>query len=202
MLLRLFYITILLYLPALAVVTAASAPAVTRLQYEVYQDGKRVGNIVASCSTQGETASYEVETRMDVKVVFTQRVRYNSTAVYRRGQLQNSSAVSYLNDKVYQSCHTTLNNGRYDIRREKGNTTLRRNVTYSGVLLYFREPGETSVVFSEMTGQDNSMRRNADGSYTLTDSKSKKQNRYWYKGGILERAMLNSIVDIEVRRVH
>lgn len=177
--------------------------SVHRLHYRIINDGKVIGEIHASRSVHGDQVIYDVETKMDVKVLISQRIAYTSRAVYENGILQSSSSKSYLNDKLHQFCITTLKGNRYAIKIDKYERSLARYVNYSGVLLYFKEPLNVSLVYSEMSGQDNKIRKATYGQYILTNTKSKKENRYWYKGGILERAMINhTLIDLEIQRVN
>jgi hypothetical protein len=198
MLHTLFYITLFFFLPA---PPPSPLAGTTKLQYIVIQDDKKIGTIDAVANAHGDVVIYDVDMKMNPKILFTQRVKYSSRAVYKHGQLQNSSAASYVNDKQHHTCATTWKGNRYDIRREKDAFSLKRAIAYSGVMLYFREPAGVATVYSEMSGQDNSIRRSGDR-YILTDSRTKKQNQYWYKAGILDHASLNhALVDIQIKRV-
>lgn len=174
----------------------------SQLHYRLIHDGKQVGEIAATRTVAGKSTTYNVETSLEVRFVLSQKVRYTSKAVYVDGQLQGSSSRSFLNDKLHHNCVTNWKTNHYEIVRDKEVTRINRQIAYSGVILYFREPGSNSLVYSEMSGYDNKMRRTAEGQYTLTDSKSRKQNRYWYKGGILDHATINhALYDLEVQRI-
>jgi len=178
-------------------------PALTKLRYKVLKDGKAIGEIKASQIIQGGQIVYEVQTEMNVKVVLSQRISYTSKAVYEDGVLQHANSKSYFNDKLHSTCITTLKGNRYWVTTDKDEFYVNRTITYSGVMLYFREPGSTTTVYSEMSGQDNTMRKTGNGQYVLTNSKSKKQNRYWYRGGILDHASINhTLLDLEIQRVN
>lgn len=180
----------------------ATCLAVT-LRYKVYKGGKEIGQIRAVKSVQGEKTTYVVETQMTVRVLLNQNIFYTSTAVYANGVLQQSEARSILNNKQHHSCSSILRDSRYIIKQNGEELVLNRLVRYSGVLLYFKEPGNNTMVFSEMYGADNTMRKAAAGHYILTDNKSKRQNVYWYKGGILDHAAINhSMMDLTIQRVN
>jgi len=69
-------------------------------------------------------------------------------------------------------------------------------------MLYFKEAGNIKLIYSEMSGVDNTMSKTGEGQYILTNNKNKKQNKYWYRNGILERALINhSVIDIEIKRI-
>ncbi|RYZ51175.1 MAG: hypothetical protein EOP49_12310 [Sphingobacteriales bacterium] len=176
---------------------------VANLRYLIYQDGKEIGEIKASRWNRDKQTHFEVKTSLNIRMLGSQKVTYSSHAVYQNAHLLQSVARSYLNDKLHHNCQVTLKSNRYEIKRDKNLSYLGRQIGYSGVMLYFKEPNGISQVFSEMTGQDNMMKRTGDGQYTMTDSKSKKQNRYVYRNGQLEKAYINhSFFDLEVRRVN
>jgi hypothetical protein len=178
-------------------------PAVYTLKYKIKHDGKDIGDVKATRLIQDGKITYEVQTNMNIRLLGSQKVAYYSKAVYQNGILHSSIARSYLNDKQHQSCVTTLKNRYYEVKKDKDTRTFTRAVNYSGSLLYFAEPTGHQLVYSEMSGQDNGLKKAGEGYYVLTDAKSKKQNKYWYRGGVLEKAAIkHTFIDIEVHRVH
>lgn len=181
----------------------AEVSAVSKLRYKITKDGKEIGYIKAERITEGENLIYEVETKMTIKVVLNQNVNYTSRAVYRGSTLQSSLSKSYVNGKLHQTCKTVFKNGRYFIKTNNNDAVIARDISYSGVMLYFQEPGSAALVYSEMSGYDNKVKKVGDATYILTNSKSGKQNHYWYKGGILDRATIDHLLaDLEIQRVN
>lgn len=179
------------------------APAVRKLHYIITQKGKQIGDVYAVRTIHDEHITYDVETHMVIKLLVTQKVDYTSTAEYRDGILISSHSKSYVNGKLHNTCVTSWKGGRYEIKKDNEISQLSREVPYSGVMLYFKEPGNNNLVYSEMSGHDNAMRKTGDGTYTLTDLKTRKENRYRYQGGILDHAFLNHVlIDIELQRVN
>jgi hypothetical protein len=195
-----FYILTLLLLSSFS---PPEAPAVSHLTYSILRDGKVVGKIKASRTIQGSKTYYEVETHMEIKVIVTQNIDYSSKAFYEDGILQSSVSKSYLNQKLHNTCTTVLRGNRYEVKNDNAVSYIKKPVYYSGVMLYFKEPGTTNLVYSEMSGQENYMRKKAAGQYILTNSKSKNENRYYYKNSFLERAYIDhSMIDLEIQRVN
>lgn len=195
---------VLIFLAILLGAFAPPNPAINVLKYKVKQDGKDIGDVKATRVIQDGKVIYEVQTNINIKMLGTQKISYYSKATYQNGVLLNSVARSYLNNREHHSCFTTLKNNRYyEVKREDQTRTLQRVVKYSGSALYFSEPSGIQLVFSEMSGQDNLVRKAGEGHYLLSDAKSKKQNRYWYRGGILEKAAIkHSFVDLEIQRIN
>lgn len=175
------------------------------LRYGLYKDGREVGEIKTKKYEKDGQVIYEVQTSMTIKVLMTQKIEYSSTSSFHNGILIKSIAKSFFNEKEHHYCITKLAAGhnKYEITQEDGTRFLSGNITYCGSMLYFQEPGNQSKVYSEMAGQINTVRNIKDGHYVMTDSKSRKQNNYWYKDGILEKASIrHTLLELEVRRKH
>lgn len=177
--------------------------SVKKIIYTITQKGKPIGSIKAVKTTKGDEVDYDVETMMDVKVLLTQHIKYHSAVRYKAGKLLNSLSKSYVNGKLHQTCNVTRSNEQYHVQTDKQTNIIDNEITYSGTMLYFIEPKNINTVFSEMTGQVNTIKKATDANFILTDAKSKKQNYYWYKNGILDKAHLShALVDIEIKRTN
>lgn len=197
------YLLLILIIPCFASFAPPSETQVHKLHYAILQDGKRIGEIKASRTLQDNQIFYDVATQMTVKIVMKQDIKYNSYVSYQNGILNKSVSKSYLNGKLHSTCNTLWKGNKYEIRKDKDASSLSRQITYSGVMLYFKEPHSVSLIYSEMNGVDNRINKVSDHQYLLTDSKSKKVNRYWYKNGILDHAYINhTLMDIEVQRIN
>lgn len=174
-----------------------------KINYIITQKGKTIGHVRATKQTINDEVEYDVETAMDVKILLTQHIKYQSTVKYKDGVLQNSTSKAFVNGKLHQTCIVTRKDGQYKVISDKQTSIINDDITYSGVLLYFAEPKNTTTVFSEMTGQVNAVKKTGEANFVLTDAKSHKQNYYWYKNGMLDRAYLNhALVDIQIKRTN
>lgn len=182
---------------------APESNTIRTLKYKILKEGKPIGEVIAVRTLSGDEAEYDVETHMNLKLIINQKVDYTSKASFRNGILQNSVSRAFLNDRPHQSCTTKLRTGGYQVLLDHQEYFLKRQVSYSGTMLYFKEPSNVTLVYSEMSGQDNKMTHQGEGYYVLTNSRNRKQNQYWYKSGILDHAAINSsLVDIEIQRVY
>ena len=195
--------SIFILLPFLVIISSFSPPETipAKLRFKVLKNDKEIGWINATKTISGNQILYEVETELEIKLVFTQKVVYSSKALYVNNFLQKSVSKSFVNKKLQHHCVTLWKGNHYEIKRDHDIERLDRKVFYSGIMLYFKEPGDEHLVYSEMAGQDNFMAK-GDGVYLLTDGKSKRKNSYWYKGGLLHKAFIDhSLVDFEIIRV-
>jgi hypothetical protein len=185
-------------------------PAITKLHYILKQEGRKVGDIYATRSGEETQQTYDVETKMQVKILVKQDISYSSKAVFSGGILQNSIARSYINQKLHHSVTTTWKGSLYEIlvtkkekEKEKDTDVLKRKVSYSGTMLYFKEPVAVGRIYSEMSGQDNLLQKTGEHEYTLTDVKTNKKNKYWYRNGVLDHAFINhTLIDLELRKAN
>ena len=173
-----------------------------KMEFAVYQEYKRIGTITARKTTEEDISVYEVETRLSFRLLMPQRLVYTSRAVYKGSVLQSSTAKSWLNDKLHHSCTTSRKGDGYEVQNDKEQSHHAGKISYSGVLLYFFEPKTVSKVFSEMTGQMNSLHAQGSGKYELVDSKSKRKQTYIYQNGHLQQAILTHVLlDLSVKRI-
>lgn len=179
------------------------APAVLNLKYILLHNGKQIGEVKARRVTQDNQVVFETSTKMTIKVILNQDINYNTYAMFQNGIMVSSKSKSYFNDKLYHTCTTQWKGKSYEIVKDNNKSSLGRQITYCGGMLYFQEPAGVSLAYSELAGVDNKIGKIGEHVYTLTDAKSKKVNKYWYKGGILDRAYINhTVLDVEVQRVN
>lgn len=171
------------------------------LTYRILHRGKVVGTINATRSYSGQQIIYEVISEMAIRIVMMQDISWRMNVVYQNGILLHSHAFCVANEKVQQDCKTTKTKDGYRIIRNRQEESLGQPIFYSGVLLYFKEPSETSYVYSELNGLVNTVKRLGPGHYQLTDRKTNKQNQYWYRNGILHRAELHhTLIELTIER--
>jgi hypothetical protein len=179
------------------------APAVLSLRYILLHNGKQIGEVKAKRVTHDNQVTYETETKMTIKVILNQDINYNTYALFQNGIMVSARSKSFFNDKLHHTCNTQWKGKYYEIITDNDKSTLSRQIAYCGAMLYFKEPAGVSLAYSELAGVDNKIARIGDHIYTLTDAKSRKKNKYWYKGGILDRAYINhTVLDVEVQRVN
>jgi hypothetical protein len=174
-----------------------------QLRYHLYSKNEKVGEIIARKTVSGNTVRYETSTTMTIRIVFKQDFDYRVVTTFRDGALLESIGNSNLNKKPHSSCKTQWTRGKYEIIKDEGLLEINRQITYTGSMLYFQEPPVSGTVFSELNGHENKIRVIASHQYLLTDARTKKENRYYYKNGILETANIDhALVSLELRRVH
>ena len=170
-------------------------------KYRLKVFGMNIGEYTVSQKTVNDDIQIEAITDVEVKIVFTYRVKYIQKSIYRDGCL-------------FSSCVQTIKNGEKnsDMRLEKhadtyliienGDTTVVHNkITYSGSLLYFNEPIKISSIFKERTGEKEPITCIADHKYVITNKNESKKNEYEYKDGVLVRAkLIHSLATIYLER--
>ncbi len=176
-------------------------PAPQQLHYLLYSKrNERVGEIKCSKTYDGNQVIYEAETHIELKVIAKQELNYHVKAIYKNGILVSCTGDSYFNSRPHSKCKANWTGNRYEIKKDSTSTVINRAINYSGAVLYFQEPPVNGSFFSEINGYESNIMKTAENAYTMTDSKTRKQNKYVYKGGILQSAFIdNAVLDIIVQ---
>lgn len=159
-------------------------------KYRIQVMGMDIGRYVVNQQTKESEIRIEAITDVEVKLIFTYRVKYIQNSLYRNGQLWSSHVQTIKNGKVNSDVWLEKQGGIYHLKKDGESAYIHDRITYSGSLLYFNEPKEVSYLYKERSGEKQPLKRTADHTYILTDEKNKKTNEYEYEEGTLVRAAL------------
>ena len=158
------------------------------INFQVSYKGKVIGVVKAVEQTTGSNAHKELKTTTHTKVlIVTLHVESEIDALYENGSLVNGVAYRQAN-RGSENIHSTITkvaDKKYQVLRNKKLTTLEgKRIDYCVVDLYFREPKNRLLVFSNMYGEFVKIKLIAEGKYKVT-SPDKKVSIYSYKNGKL-----------------
>ncbi|MGV8093017.1 MAG: DUF6134 family protein [Mangrovibacterium sp.] len=159
-------------------------------KYHIRVLGMNIGEFTVNQKTVDKDISIQAITDVEVKIIFTYRVKYIQQSLYRQGSLWNSQVQTIKNGKVNSDIRLEKQGETYLLINDGDTTLIHDNITYSGSLLYFNEPKQVSYLYKERTGEKKPVKRIADHTYVITNEKDSKTNEYEYKDGILVRAAL------------
>lgn len=159
-------------------------------KYRIQVLGMNVGQYTVNQKTTEDKIVIEAITDVEVKIIFTYRIKYVQKSLYRNGQLWNSHVQTIKNGKVNSDVWLEKQGGGYLLKKDGESVYIDDDITYSGSLLYFNEPTQVSYLYKERSGEKQALKRIADHTYILTDGKDKKTNEYEYEEGMLVRADL------------
>jgi hypothetical protein len=171
-------------------------------KYRIRVLGMNIGEFTVNQKTEDGDISVEAITDVEVKIIFTYRVKYIQQSLYKDGNLWNSHVKTIKNGKVHSDIQLKKQGETYLLTSERDSVTIHDSITYSGSLLYFNEPKQVSYLYKERNGEKNHIKCIAEHTYALMDGKNKKANEYEYKNGILNRAaLIHPIATIYMERL-
>ena len=184
----------------LLVFKLATAQAFERsAKYQIRVWGMNIGEFTVSQKTQGEDMSIEAITDVEVKMIFTYRVKYIQQSLYRHGTLWNSHVETLKNGKINSDTRLEKQGENYLLTQNGDSALIHGNITYSGSLLYFHEPVQIKYIYKERTGDKNSFKSLDDHTYAIVDEKDIKTNVYKYENGVLVSAeLIHSLATIHM----
>lgn len=160
-------------------------------KYRLRVLGMNIGEFTVSQKMVDGDMRIEAITDVEVKIIFTYRVRYIQNSLYREGILWSSHVQTIKNGKLNSDMRLEKKNETSYLLVEDGDTALvHGNIDYSGSLLYFNEPKQVPYLYNERSGEKKSLKAVADHTYVIIEGKDKKTNEYEYEEGVLARALL------------
>jgi hypothetical protein len=159
-------------------------------KYHIRVLGMNIGEFTVNQKTMDKDISIQAITDVEVKIIFTYKVKYIQQSLYRQGSLWNSRVQTIKNGKVNSDIRLEKQGETYLLINDGDTTLIRDNITYSGSLLYFNEPSQVSYIYKERSGEKKPIKCIADHTYRITNGKDSRTNEYEYKDGMLVRAAL------------
>lgn len=150
-------------------------------KYEVKSSDKRVGQVVAERSIEGEIEQYTVNSDVTMSMLISINVSYKVQATFKKGILISSSATIYLNGSVQDNVDVERKDDHYEVKVNGHITRIYQHITASSASLFFKKPTGIKMVFSETSGYLKPLTETADGKFKLRDpEKESTLNTYTY----------------------
>lgn len=186
-----------------------SANAQTYLRnYKVESSDELVGKISATRSVEGDYIQYEVNSHVEMTILFKVEVDYKLQATYKEGVLVSSSATVYLNGRTQENMNCEREGDHYTLVSDGHTTRIYEDIKWSSAKLYFDKPDDVRKVFSETDGSFKNLSKTADGKYLLKDPQQDANvNTYTYSSEqglhriIIERRLLPTLKVTGAREV-
>ena len=159
-------------------------------RYNVRVLGKDVGTLSVSEKINGSDLHIYAITDVEVKIIFTYRIRYVQNSTYRNGELLRSSLQTYKKGKVNSSTELIRQGNGYLLVEEGDTTFVNTHIKYSGSLLYFHEPSGVSELYYEISGKKKPIAQTHSNTYQVVDPRNGRESIYEYKNGVLQRSAI------------
>ena len=168
------------------------AKAQQKLHYKITSNDMEIGNLTISKTKNNANTIYDVTSDSHFKLFITIDLSYKLNAVYQNNELIFSSVTTYVNGKQHNTATTEKKEDHLYILKNNGHETRSyQSITYSGVLLYFKEPINIKEVYSEFYTAFNPIQKIGTHKYQLTNSENGNTSEYYYLNGILQKASIH-----------
>jgi len=163
------------------------------LTYEIVSGNSHLGELIVTHTENKENQTLKIN--IVSNVVFdlfkTINLKYELNTVFNAGKFYYSSVIIYINGKEHSSTITEQKDEYYTISKNGKSTLYLKNITYSGALLYFKEPIGILKIFSEFDGFEKQVKRLEVNHYQVINSKNGQKSEYYYHEGILQEAIIH-----------
>ena len=175
----------------LAMITSLTGLAQDRIaRYNVRVLGKDVGTLTVNETKNGSDLNIYAVTDVEVKIIFTYRVRYVQNSTYRNGELLKSSLQTYKKGRINSSTELIRHGKGYMLVKDGDTTYVDTHIKYSGSLLYFHEPVGVDNMYYEINGEKKPIAQTRSNTYQIVDPENGRESVYEYENGVLQRTAI------------
>ena len=153
--------------------------------YKVTSAGIYLGNMTVSKTTTNNVVDIKIVSDVKVKLFLSIDLKYRLNCTYKNNILIYSSVTTYVNGSKHSSVITEKKGQSYIITEDGHASKYLKSIYYSGALLYFDEPKNQNILYSEFTVYDKIIKSIGQNSYLVTDKNTGHKSTYNYKNGIL-----------------
>lgn len=190
------------FLILLLIFVSSNAFYEEKASFEVVHRGKSIGVLEAVKEVVYKKTVYTNQTNIDTRIITKIEVNYGYNVTFDRLGLVEASARIKFNGKQRTNAFTERKGEGYTfVRDNEKPEELNQDIKYSTVKLIFEEPKNISNVYAEEHGEFHTIKQIASNTYRKT-SPDGKENTYYYKNGILEKAEIDGgVIKFQIQRV-
>jgi len=164
--------------------------------------GIKIGTLNASHLKINNIDYYSIVSRVEINLMMKIKVHYTTLSSYKDNKLMESTVVSLINGKRYQS-KTLWNGNKYLIncstyKYSYSDSSRTSPIYWSVSKLYFEKPRANSEVFAETYGKINVLTELNPNQFKFEIPKSKQIYKYDKNNSIESVEMINLIKNFEV----
>ena len=160
------------------------------LNYKIILNKNEVGLFIINRIIDNGVVEIQAESRTSLHIFKTIEISYTLESKYKDGFLEFCSINTYVNNQIYSSVNTERTGDKYRINKDGKITEFLDDILYSGSLMYYKEPLTEIKMYSEFNSIVKKINKVEAHKYEIIDMENGNKNIYFYKDGILERALI------------
>lgn len=172
-----------------------------KLQYEIFLMGKKIGDVSLSKSHGEHGERYLMSSESSAKVLFVkQDSKVNFDVLYKGGSMIKSL---YISEKKDDNITTKVNkeNSIYKVLYNDKPSHVKEHISFSSILLYFKEPVGVNKVFVERIGDFLPLKKTAAGEYEYLQPDGTRSIYRYHQGKLKEIELKRSMGSVYIRPV-
>ncbi|WP_244156209.1 DUF6134 family protein [Maribacter ulvicola] len=169
------------------------------LSFNIIHKDKIVGKLQAIKTTRNSKVNYQSITTINARIIKEIEVNYKYDVTYENNLLKKANVLIDVNNKPHTDITTNWKGNHYQIsKNSKKEKVVEGDITYTTILLYFKEPINIEKCYSEQDGSFNTIVPLGNHVYKKINAKD-QENIYHYEDGILKKAKINGgLVNFEI----
>ena len=168
-------------------------------KYDVILLGKKIGDMTLSRLDQGDAERYLINSESQAKVLFVkQHSEVKFDVLFKSGILEKSHYSSVKKDDNIVT-NVNRNTQGYSINSNNKHSNIKDRISYSSVLLYFKEPVGISKIFVERIGDFLPLKKTAQGVYEYLQPDGTRSIYRYLKGKLAEVELKRGMGSVFIR---
>ena len=155
-------------------------------------DNRHLGNLTVTHTIDKDVEEILVESQITIKKIFTLVISYTLHSTFIGRKLVSNKITTYNNNLVKDVMSTEKRpSGYWFTKNTKENKV--KDFTFCESMMYYNEPANCSEVYSEFDGVFKPLEYcKEDQHYELTNPLNNHVSKYFYKEGVLQKAIVKS----------
>lgn len=171
--------------------------------FDVWVGGRKTGELILNKVEKDDSTIYTSKTALTINIFGEINVIYDLTSIYKDSLLISSSVKTYKNYRLNSSASVTKSTDGYLIEKDGEEAyTYGKLISYSGVKLFFEEPVDQYLLFSEIDGKEKIIEHTGRHTYRVKSPMASNTSYYTYnESGELEEIIIDhTIIKFKIKR--
>ena len=152
------------------------------LHYDVIKGDKNIGAMTITRNVTGNVEEISFESHVSFRVLVTLNLDYTQYEKFVDGHLNWGKALSVLSGRTQKDSRVVANEAGYRLTIDGVSAQLNKEISYSVSQIYFTEPPDGQLVFSQQFGQFFRFEEIGEHEYRMISPDG--NNYYTYTNGI------------------
>lgn len=163
------------------------------IHFNVIHDGKSLGTLDASKTTDGEITIYKSHTKINYHLIVPIDIDYKYNVSFNDNELREAKAIIVVKGNEKINAKTILTSTGYNFYSgdELKYNIPKQAINHSVIQMLFEEPVGLTKIYSEEHGDFHTLKKIKEHTYTKTTTKGNKST-YYYKDGLLQRTVTDA----------